>query len=190
MQNLRKLWRDQLVTDFDYDSSKDIGFCESCVEGKHHRSHFPTSSSKRSEELLGLVHSDVCGKMSAQSLSGVEYFLTFIDDTSHYVWMYILKRKDQVFEKFLEWKAQVDKSSGRKLETLRTDNGGEFTSAQFEGYLKSEGVRHERTVPKTPQQNGVAERMNRTLLEIVRSMLADAKLPQKIWQKHSPQPLI
>ena len=123
----------------------------------------------------------MCGKMSAQSLSGGEYFLTFIDDKTRYVWIYVLKREDQVFERFLEWKALVEKSTGRKLKVLRTDNGGEYTSTEFESYLKSEGVRHELTVPKTPEQNGVAERMNRTLVETVRPILADAKLPHKFW---------
>ena len=93
------------------------------------------------------------------------------------MWIYILKSKNQVFEKFVEWKALVETSGGRKLKTLRTDNGGEYTSAEFTMYLKKEGVHHEFTVPKTPQQNGVAERMNRTLVEAVRSMLSDAQLP-------------
>ena len=95
------------------------------------------------------------------------------------MWVYILKSKNQVFEKFVEWKALVETSSGQKLKNLRTDNRGEYTSAEFTMYLKKEGVRHEFTVPKTPQQNGVAERMNRTLVEAVHSMLSDAKLPKK-----------
>ncbi len=130
------------------------------MEGKHHRSQLPTGGGRLSEEALGLIHSDMCGKMSAQSLSGGEYFVTFIDDKTRYVWMYVLKRKDQVFERFLEWKALVENSTGRKLQVLRTDNGGEYTSVEFEHYLKSEGVRHELTVPKTPEQNGVAEQIN------------------------------
>ena len=80
-----------------------------------------------------------------------------------------------MFEKFLEWKALVENSSGQKLRTLRSDNGGEYTSAEFTAYLRKEGVRHEFTVSKTPQQNGVAERMNRTLVETVRSMLSCRK---------------
>ena len=95
------------------------------------------------------------------------------------MWVYILKTKDQVFQKFLEWKALVENGSGRKVKTFRTDNGREYTSTEFETYLKKEGVRHELTVAKTPQQNGVAERMNRTLVEIVRSMLSDSKLPKR-----------
>ena len=75
----------------------------------------------------------------------------------------------------------VERSTGRKLKALRTDNGGEYTSREFKTYLKMEGIRHELTVPKNPEQNGVAERMNRTLIESVRSMLADTKLPQKFW---------
>ncbi len=75
----------------------------------------------------------------------------------------------------------VERESERQLKILRTDNGGEYTSTQFEQYLKAEGVRHELTIPKTPEQNGVAERMNRTLTEFIRSMLIDARLLQKFW---------
>ena len=181
VRNLQKLAKEELVDGFDYNVSREIDFCESCVEGKHHRKTFPVDGGKRSDEPLGLVHSDVCGKMNSKSLSGGEYFLTFIDDKTHYVWTYILKCKDEVFPRFLEWKAQVEKSTDRKLKVLRTDNGGEYVSAEFEKYLKTEGVRHQLTVPKTPEQNGVAERMNRTLVEAVRSMLADAKLPHRFW---------
>lgn len=74
--------------------------------------------------------------------------------------MYPLKHKSEVFDRFLEWKAMVEKTSGHKLKVLRTDNSGEFTSTKFEEFLKSEGIHHECTIPKTPEQNGVAERLN------------------------------
>ena len=119
--------------------------------------------------------------MSTQSLSGSEYFLTFIDDKMRYMWVYILKRKDTMFEQFLEWKAMAEKSTGQELKVFRTDNGGEFTSTEFEEYLRKEGIRHELTVPKNPEQNGVAERMNWTIVETARSMLAEAKLPRRFW---------
>ena len=180
-QNLQKLANKRLVGNFDYDVTKEIGFCETCIGGKHHKSHFQSSESTRSKDLLDLVHSDVCGKMNAKSIGGAEYFLTFIDDSTRYVWVYPLKHKSEVFDRFLEWKVMVEKASGHNLKILRTDNGGEFTSNKFEEYLKSEGIRHESTIPKTPEQNGVAERLNRTLLETVRSMLIDSKLPHKFW---------
>ena len=107
---------------------------------KHSRAKFP-SSDRRGKEPLDLVHSDLCGKMNEKSLGGAQYFLSFIDDSTRYVWVYFLKSKDQVFEKFLEWKAMVEKSVGRKLKIFRTDNGGEYTSKELEGYLMTEGSR-------------------------------------------------
>ena len=97
------------------------------------------------------------------------------------MWVYILKHKDEVFRRFQEWKAQVEKSSGRQIKALRSDNGGEYTSNEFESYLTKEGIKHELTTPHTPEQNGVAERLNRTLIEGVRTMLADSKLPHRFW---------
>ena len=105
----------------------------------------------------------------------------FVDHHSQYVWFYPLRTKDQVFERFVHWKALVEKSSGKKLKTLRTDNGGEFTSTQFQTLLKTEEIQYERTITKTPQQNSVAERLNRTLVQMSRSMLLDADLSKKYW---------
>ena len=159
-----------------------ISFCEACTKGKHHRTPFPVGGGTRAEETLDLVHTDVCGKLSPSSAGGAEYFVTFIDDKSRYVWVYLLKSKGDVFSlKFRDWKAMVERSTGRKLKVLRSDNGGEYTSGEFVQYLRSEGIRHERTVPKSPQQNGVAERLNRTLVEMTRSMLSGSSLPQKLW---------
>ena len=101
-------------------------------------------------------------------IGGAQYFLTFTDDKSRYSWVYIIKTKDQVFQCFLEWKALVEKATKKKVRTFRTDNGGEYTSSQFENYFKAEGIRHELTVPKTPQQNGVTECLNQTLVEMAR----------------------
>ena len=181
MQNLERLVVEDMVVGLRSDMTQDTGVCEPCAEGKHRRSKFPTAGGKRGKEILDLVHSDVCGKMSTGLLSGYEYFLTIIDDKTRYTWIYVLKHKDEVFAQFLEWKALVENSTGRKLKALRTDNGGEYTSKEFETYLKQDGIRHERTVPKTPKRNGVAERMNRTIVETARCMLAEAKLPRKFW---------
>ena len=95
--------------------------------------------------------------MGEKSMGGAEYFLTFVDDKTRYVWVYPLKKKSDVFEIFKLWKTMAEKSSGCILKTLCTDNGGEFISTQFGRYLCSKGIQHELTIPKTPQQNGVAE---------------------------------
>lgn len=178
--SLHKMMKNNLVNDMKCDIAK-LDFCEPCAIGKNHRTSFPKKKEKESSEILDLVHSDVCGKMNCKSLSGAEYFLTFLDEASHYVWIYFLKRKSDVLEKFKEWKVMIEKKTGRKLKTLRTDNGGEYTSADFETYLRQEGVRHQKTIPKTPEQNGASERLNRTIVEAVRSMLCDSKLDQKFW---------
>ena len=96
MKNLQKRATDQLVNGLDYNLIKDIKFCEPCVDGKHHRSSFPQSGGRRATKLFDIVHSDVCGRLEAKSLSGAEYFVTFIDDKSRYVRIYILKNKSEV----------------------------------------------------------------------------------------------
>ncbi len=177
---LQQLARENLVDGFSFIPNSKLSFCESCLQGKQHRTKFPKSMS-RAKQPLDLVHSDLCGKLNEPSLSGAEYFVTFTDDKTRYVWVYFLKSKDQVFETFVAWKAMVERETGRKLKTLRTDNGGEYVSNDFQTYLRTEGVSHERTVPKNPQQNGVAERLNRTLIESTRSMLANGTIPHRFW---------
>ncbi len=178
--NMMKLVNNDLVNILNRDLIGEIGTCEACIRGKQCKSSFQTSE-RVTLVPLELVHSDLCGKMGEKSLGGAEYFLTFLDDNTLFAWVYPLKTKDQVFEKFKNWQVQVKNYSGCKLKTLRTDNGGEFTSTKFQSYLKSCGVRHELTIPKTPEQNGAAERLNRTLVETTRAMLLDAKLSQKFW---------
>ena len=156
--SLQKLAKLKMADGFDYDPRRNIGFCRSCVEGKIHRQPFPREGARRSTKPLGLVHSDVCGELSVRSLGGAKYFLTFVDDNSRYVWVYMLKHKSEVFGKILEWKVSVENFSGHKLKALPTDNSGEYMSNEMKGFLKKEEVRHELTVSKTPEQNGVAER--------------------------------
>ena len=177
-QGLRQLAVGNLVDGFDYNTSKHLNFCEPCTEGKHHRSPFPVGGGKLADELLDLVHSDVCGKLNAKSVGGAEYFLTFVDDKTRYAWVYVLK---SMFKRFVEWKTMVERSAGRKVKVLHSDNGGEYTGSHFVEYLSSEEVRHELTFPKTPEQNWVAERLNRTLMEMVRTKLFESNLLHKFW---------
>ena len=181
VQNMRKLCQRHLVKGFNYDLTSNQEFCEPCVKGKHHHQKFPTEGGKRAKDKLELVHTDVCGKVESKSLSGCEYFLSFIDDMSRYSWCYPLKKKSDVYQKFIEWKTMVERSSDRSLKKIRSDNGGEYTSEQFAEHLHQEGITHQLTIPKTPQQNGVAERLNRTLEETIRSMLAESQAPKHFW---------
>ena len=154
--------------------------CSHCFAGKQNRVSFKTHQPHRMQNLLDLVHSDVFGPLKVHSFSGASYFVTFIDDHSRKLWVYVLRSKDQVLEKFKEFQASVERQTGKKLKCIRTDNGGEYRGP-FEEYCRKQGIRHQKTPPKTPQLNGLAERMNRTLLERVRCLLAESKLPKTFW---------
>ncbi|KAI5345008.1 hypothetical protein L3X38_012885 [Prunus dulcis] len=118
--------------------------------------------------------------MTTSTLSGARYFVTFIDDHSKKVWAYALRTKDQVYEVFKQFHASIERETSRSLKCIRIDNGGEYMGA-FRNYCRSNGIRHERSVPKTPQHNGIAERMIRTIVERIRTMLSHAKLPKIFW---------
>lgn len=128
--------------------------------------------------MLSLVHSNVCGPIEVESLGGSRYFVTFIDDASRKVWAYCLRTKDQVLDRFKAFPAMVERQTDKKLKCLRSDNGGEYYSCEFSKYYTDYGIRHEKTIPRTPQHSGVAERMNRTIVEKVRCMLSMTKLPK------------
>ena len=154
--------------------------CESCLEGKMTKRSF-SAKGTRAKEPLQLVHSDVCGPVSVQARGGYEYFVTFIDDYSRYGYVYLMHRKSETFGKFKEFLAEAEKQLGKSLKTLRSDRGGEYLDNEFEDYLLEHGIVSQLTAPGTPQQNGVAERRNRTLLDMVRSMMSYSSLPPSFW---------
>ena len=102
IKSLRELVDQDMLTGLNSKITNNIDVCEPCAEGKQHRRKFPDGEAKCSDTVLGLVHSDVCGPMRTQSLSGTQYFLTFIDDKTRYTWVYVLKRKGEVFDTFIE----------------------------------------------------------------------------------------
>ena len=170
-------------SDTDFDKQ-----CEACVLGKMKKIPFQKQTVHRTTELLELVHSDVCGPMNVDSLGGSRYMVTFSDDFSRYTFVYLLRSKDEVLTKFREFVNLVENQTGHKvktlnlrIKTLRTDNGGEYISKAFAAFCAERGIAHEFTNPHCPEQNGVAERMNRTIVESARSMLYNARLPQHFW---------
>ena len=181
-QNLKLLSTHSMVDGIDLGVGGSVkGGCLGCSAGKQHKLPFPTGGERKRTERLELVHSDLMGPVTPRSIGGSEYILTLIDDCTRYTWVYLLKKKSEVFEKFKVWKAEVETQTGLKLKTLRSDNGGEYWSADMTRFLEKEGIVHQSTVPKTPEQNGVAERYNRTLVEMARCMLHGAKLKSGFW---------
>ena len=121
--------------------------------------------------------------MSRKSLSGCEYYLTFIDDYSRETWIYFLEAKSEVFARFQEFKALVENQSGKGIKVLRSDNGGEYSSRQLIDFCAQHGIRRQMTVPYNPQQNRVVERKNRAITGATRSMLHDQSLPLYLWEE-------
>ena len=150
--------------------------CEGCILGKMHRFSFARSSFRATQKLQ-VVHSDVCGPMNVKSLGGHYYFVTFIDDFSRFTWIYALTRKSQVYDAFMAWIAMAENQSSCKLQSLRSDRGGEYMSKILNTVLQERGISHQYTCPYTPQQNGLAENKNRSHLEMARCMLKAKKLP-------------
>lgn len=154
--------------------------CVTCCEGKLMRLPF-THRGSRCESVLEVVHADVCGPMETISEGKSRYFLLFVDDYSRMAFVYFLKAKNEALKYFKIYKALVEKQTEKSIKILRTDNGGEFCSTEFESFLNKEGIVHQKTNPHTPEQNGLCERLNRTVVERARCLLFDAKMEKKFW---------
>jgi hypothetical protein len=141
------------VPDF---TSEHHELCKGCALGKYTMTAF-SSSDSRAAGILDLIHSDVCGPMSSQSLIGSLYYVVFIDDFSRKSWIFFMKTKGRVFSRFQEFKSLVENQTRKKIRVLRSDNGGEYTSKEFMDFYAGEGIRRELIVPYNLQQNGVAE---------------------------------
>lgn len=159
---------------------KNIGNCEVCCRGKQARLPFPKEGS-RAEKLLEIIHSDICGPMESTSLGGAKYFITFTDDYSRMCFVFFLKTKDEAYDKFLEYKNLAENQLDTKIKVLRSDNGGEFCNREFSMFLKKAGIVHQTSNSHTPQQNGMAERINRTLVEKARCLLFEEGLSKTLW---------
>jgi transposase InsO family protein len=131
--------------------SLDFDFCEHCVYGKKNRVRFP-SGATRAEGILQLVHNDVFGPVSVPSLGKSVYYVSFIDDFSRNTWIYFLRKKSEVFDRFKEFKALVENQTEKIIKVLRTDNGREFCGNEFEEFCKKCGIERKKTTPYTPQQ--------------------------------------
>ncbi|KAK9754490.1 Reverse transcriptase (RNA-dependent DNA polymerase) [Popillia japonica] len=136
--------------------------CNSCMKGKATRLPFKTATKPRSKRIGELLHSDICGPMFVSTKDEELYYLTIVDDFSHFCRVYLLKNKAEAKDYLVECIEELN-ASGNRVSRLRTDNGGEYTSKDLMDYCKKNGIKQEWTSSYTPQQGGVAERMNRSL---------------------------
>ncbi|CAL2241924.1 unnamed protein product [Prunus armeniaca] len=162
--------------------------CIECAKGK--LTNLRKKGAIRSEKLLEIIHTDICGPFPVNTHDGFSYFITFTDDFSRYGYVYLITEKSKALKMFKIYKAEVENQLDSKIKVVRSDRGGEFygkftekgrNPGPFANFLQQEGIVAQYTNPGTPQQNGVSERRNRTLIEMVRSMMCCAKLPTFLW---------
>ena len=133
-----------------------MDLCESCVYGKQKRVSFVKTRKENTNDKLEPVCINVWGPTQVSSLGRFHQYVTFIEDATRKVWDYFLRHKSNVFETFKKWKCLVENKIGKKLKCLRYDNGGEYCSHKFEGYCSTNSICRQKTIPRTPQENGVA----------------------------------
>ncbi|UYV65298.1 hypothetical protein LAZ67_3003857 [Cordylochernes scorpioides] len=173
-----------------YDNSTVLGLknlhnnkvnCESCTLGKIHRKSYKSIQYKQSEDILDLWHTDIVGPLDESF--GYRYFITIVDDYSNFTFVIPIANESQTADSIINLIIQEERQTGRKVKRIRNDNGGEYISNYLRRWLSSKGIKQEFTTAYTPESNGKAERFNRTIVELARTMLIDSKLPLKFWSE-------
>lgn len=157
------------------------GVCEPCQLGKQARKPFHSQSEPRSSRVLELIHTDVCGPITPPTYDNKRYLITFLDDFTHFMVVCLVEKKSEMLYHFVTFKKMVFSQFEKRISKLRCDNGGEYISNDFKEMCRDSGIRLQYTIRFTPELNGVAERMNRTLLEKARSMIAESRMDKQFW---------
>jgi transposase InsO family protein len=167
----------------------DYDMCVNCIKGK--QTNKRRFQANRTSDVLELIHTDICGPFPTASWNGQQYFITFIDDFSRYGYIYLIHEKSQSLDVFKNYKAEVENQLGKRIKSVRSDRGGEYYGrydgsgeqrpGPFAKFLEECGIVPQYTMPGSPTMNGVAERRNRTLKDMVRSMITHSTLPESLW---------
>lgn len=181
---MTRLVKDGILPSLDF---SDFETCIQCLKGKMAKGN--KKGATRSSNLLEVIHTDISGPYPA-SITGHTSFITFIDDYSRYMHLYLIKEKSESLQTFTDFKTLVENQLDRKIKVVRSDRGGEYygrhtdigqAPGPFYNFCKKQGIINQYTMTGSPQQNGVAERRNRILMDMVRSMLANTNLPTFLW---------
>ena len=156
-------------------------FCDVCARAKSIAHPFPDRPRESDTNVGDLIVTDLKGPFPVMARGGFRYYVTFIDGKTRFTTVYLLRHKSDTFKCFQQYEKLFERQTGKPIKKIRSDNGGEYTSREFSEYLKSNGYIHETTVPYTPQQNGIAERFNRTIMTKLRCLLISSGLPPHFW---------
>jgi hypothetical protein len=185
---IERLIKDDILTPLDFSNSD---YCIDCIEGKYAK-QVKKGEVKRSAGVLEIIHMDICGPFPIKSVDGFDSFITFTDDFSRYDYIYPIKERSEALDKFKVFKAEVENQYNIKIKIVRSDRGGEYygrhtpygqVPGPFARFLKENGKDAQYSMSGDPHQNGVAERCNRTLMDMVRSMLSYSTLPISLWME-------
>jgi transposase InsO family protein len=177
---LKKLLKGNLVDGFNLDVQTAKPDCVACTEAKQHVEPFPKSVKRRTEPGE-LTHIDVWGKYAIRSINGNQYYILFVDDAKRYVTMDFLKEKSDAVQAVIIYLAHLI-TQGRKPKGIQMDCGKEFVNEKLKTWCNERGIEIRFTAPYSPSQNGVAERMNRTLVKLARAMINANELPEFLWE--------
>jgi transposase InsO family protein len=181
MKNLHKLLKGEHILGLtNVHFEKDM-ICSACQAGKQVGTHHPHKNIMTTDRPLELLHMDLFGPIAYISISGSKYYLVIVDDYSRFTWIFFLQEKSQTQETLKGFLRRAQNEFELRIKKIRSDNGTEFKNSQIEGFLEDEGINHEFSSPYTPQQNGVVERKNRTLLDMARTMLDEYKTLDRFW---------
>jgi hypothetical protein len=162
--------------------SSDIFECVSCDAAKMKRKAFAKAMPPKADNVGEVIYSDVCGKISPPTMFGEKYIVTFIDELSGYISVFLLKRKSEVFSHFKDVRARLNNQNATtSVKMFVSDGGGEYIGEEFQEYLNKKGITHVKTPPNTPQRNGKSERLNKILFDLARAMLKHRKMPLRFW---------
>ncbi|KAJ0622952.1 putative RNA-directed DNA polymerase [Helianthus annuus] len=181
MKNLNRLAKGQLVRDLLIKDFMLVEKCVACAKGKAHRKPHKAKPVPSTKAVLELLHMDLFGPVNVLSIGKKAYCPVIVDDYSRYTWVYFLSRKNETAVLVKQFITLAENQASAKVKVIRSDNGTEFKNVTLDTFCTEKGIDRQYSAPRTPQQNGVAERRNRTLIEAARTMLADSKLPSFFW---------
>jgi hypothetical protein len=178
--NLIKVSRREAVIEMPWITKPTNTLCKHCQQGNKTKTMFK-SMEYSTTRPLEIVHIDLVGPTTTKDFKGEKYFMLLVDDYTRMTPVFLFKNKSEAFEKIKIYKEMVENEMDSKIKCLRSDNGGDFTSKEFMDYCSSHGIKRQFSVARTPQQNGVVERKNRTIQEMAQTMLMDSKLTDIFW---------
>ncbi|KAK1698030.1 hypothetical protein QYE76_014727, partial [Lolium multiflorum] len=181
MRNLKQLLKGEHIVGLTGIYFEKDRVCSACVAGKQLKKKHPIKSIVTTSRPLELLHLDLFGPSHYDTLGGSKYGLVIVDDYSRYSWVFLLKSKDETHREFITFAKKAQRTYESEIKAIRTDNGTEFKNYTMQEFVDDEGIKHEFSAPYTPQQNGVVERKNRTIIEMARTMLSEFNSPHNFW---------